>query len=38
MSKYARYVSMSGLSCMQHDSNILLASKLFFSADLHMDL
>ena len=30
MSKYARYVSMSGLSCMPHDPNILLASKRFF--------
>ena len=30
MSKYARYLSMSGLSCMQHDPNILLASKRFF--------
>ena len=30
MSKYARNVSMSGLSCMQHDPNIVLASMRFF--------
>ena len=33
MSKYARYVSMSGLSCMQHDPR--MASRRVFFADLH---
>ena len=34
MSKYARY----GLSCMQHDPNIVLVSMRFFFAVLHMDV
>ena len=38
MSKYARYVSMSGLSCMQHDPNIVLASMRFVFVVLHMDV
>ena len=38
MSKYAKYVSMSSLSCMQHDPNIFLASMRVFFALLHMDV
>ena len=35
MSKYARNVSMSGLSCVQHDPNIVLASMRFFRCFAH---
>ena len=35
VSSHAKYVSMSSLSCMQHDPNIFLASMRFFRSFAH---